>query len=250
MSELFKNWWKDNKFIVFALIIVAVLVAAVFIFNYILKKNNKSTATANNKFSTKDLTVGAVCLALSFCLSCFGYKMPQGGTITPSAILPIALYCYYFGFGKGCIVTIAYTLLQFMQNPYILTPAQVFLDYFAPYLALCATGIFSFNINKYKNAMQKDKPLSAHGGLFGGIGIYIAIRYLSHVLSGAIFFGEYAWEGWAAWPYSIVYNSYVLIDTLIVVLVAIALLSNKAFNKYMASNINTEQKTDTTAENN
>lgn len=238
MSE----WFKENLLTLISIAVVLVGVSVVFC----LAKRQKDSSKA----TTKELTFGAACIAAAFALSFFGYGLPQGGTITPASVLPIMLYCHYFGIRKGSVVCIAFTLLQFMQNPYIMTPFQVILDYFVPYLALIFTGCFTFDRKKYACLMKENKPLiGSHVGLFIGGALYAVVRYASHVLSGAIFFGEYAWAGWGKWPYSLVYNSFSLADAAIALAVGFALLSNKAFNAFMAKTFNGQQNTDRTEKN-
>lgn len=228
------------------LIVLIVLFVAVIVVNLILKSFKH-----NSIITTKDITYGSICLATAFALSFVGFKMPYGGTLTPASSLPIMIYGYYFGFRKGAIVCVAYTMLQLMQDPYILYPMQVFFDYILPYMSLIFVGIFSYSQSRYHKTILNKKPtISAHIPFFIGTGIYAIARYCSHVLSGAIFFGEYAWNGWAAWPYSIVYNLFALLDAAIAIAAGAGLLSSKAFNTLMATPRNTLQNSDTTAKDN
>lgn len=239
------EWFKENWLIVLSLVIVVAAVVAIFLVSYFQKKKYGAEKT-----TTRDLTLGAVCIASSFALSFFGYKLPQGGTITPASVLPIMLYCHYCGIGKSAIVVIAFTLLQFMQNPYIMHPFQVILDYFIPYLSLIFVAIIPFKREKYYSLMRENKStMPSHAGLFIGAAIYIVVRYISHVLSGAIFFGDYAWDGWGKWPYSLAYNSFAIVDAAIAVAVGAALFANKAFNAFMAKAFDRKKNADTRAEN-
>ncbi len=236
------SWLKENWL---PLLSVAIVIALVIVVFAIAKKQGK-----NARSSTRELTFGAVCIATAFALSFFGYGLPQGGTITPASVLPIMLYCHYFGIKKGAVICLAFTLLQFMQNPYLLTPFQVILDYFIPYLALVFVAVIPFNNEKYSALIKEDKPvIYSHIGIFAGGAIYAIVRYASHVLSGAIFFGEYAWAGWGAWPYSLVYNLFSVIDAVIAIAVGFALLSNKAFNTFMTKSFNGLQNSTRTQEN-
>ena len=234
------NWIKNNilSCISFALVIVTITIVLV-ASNYQKHKYGKQQAT------TRELTLGAISVAIAFILSFFGYTLPQGGTITPASVLPIMLYCHYFGLKKGSIVCICFTLLQFMQNPFLLTPFQVILDYFLPYFALIFTAIIPFNRDKYSMLKNENKnTMPAHLGYIIGSVFYVVVRYVSHVLSGAIFFGEYAWDGWQAWPYSIVYNSFSIVDSAIAITIGIILFANKAFDTFMAKTLYANQKTD------
>ncbi len=238
------EWFKENWLIVLSILVVVVGVIVAFVVTNALNKKS------GQKSSTRDLTFGAVCIAASFALSFFGYELPQGGTITPASVLPIMLYCHYSGFKKSLPVCLAFTLLQFMQKPYILHPFQVILDYFIPYLALIFVSVIPFNREKYSLLKAENKStMPSHAGLFIGAALYIVVRYTSHVLSGAIFFSEYAWEGWGAWGYSFVYNLFSVADVAIAVAVGAALLANKAFDTFMASSFNGKNKADGSAKN-
>ncbi len=239
------EWFKDNWMTLLALGIVIVGVAVVMIVAHVLAKKDENTRT-----STRDITFGAVCLATSFVLSLFGFELPQGGKITPASVLPVMLYCHYCGLKKSSVVVIAFTLLQFMQNPYILTPFQVILDYFVPYLALIFVAMIPFNRDKYAELAGLGKStMRSHAGFYIGAGAYIIVRYVSHVLSGAIFFAEYAWAGWGAWPYSIVYNLFSVLDMAIAVGIGAALFSYNAFNTLMVKSFNAKKNADTAAKN-
>lgn len=236
------EWFKENWLVLLSIAIVVIGVVAVFAVARAFNKNGKQ------KSATRDLTFGAVCIAASFALSFFGYELPQGGTITPASVLPIMLYCHYQGIRKSLPVCIAFTLLQFMQNPYILHPFQVILDYFIPYLALILVSVFPFRRDKYNALLSENKStMPSHVGMFIGAAMYIVVRYTSHVLSGAIFFKEYAWEGWGAWGYSFVYNLFSVADAAIAVAIGAALFANKAFDAFMAKSFHAEKRSDASA---
>lgn len=183
-------------------------------------------------FTTRDITYAAICLALSYALSFFGFKMPMGGTITPASILPVAVFCYYFGYRKGAVVSAVYMLLQLTQQPYIVNAWSMLLDYLIPYFALSLVGVFSYNPNRGRAATGSKKfAIATHWGFFVGLLIYIVIRYSSHVLSGVLYWDYSADYGMTTWAYSLAYNSFCLVDTLIAAVAGLLLLSSKAFDK-------------------
>ncbi len=232
-------WFKENWLILLSIALALIAVITICLIAASEKKKFGST-----KASTKEVTYAAICIATSFALSFFGYSLPQGGTITPASVLPVMLYCHYYGVRKGFIVCLSLTLLQFMQNPYLLTPFQVILDYFLPYLAIIFSAVIPFDRKKYSSLLHENKStMRSHLGFFIGASIYAVVRYVSHVLSGAIFFGEYAWAGWNAWPYSMVYNLFSIVDAGIAVGVGAMLFANKAFAAFMAKSFNPEKKT-------
>lgn len=214
------------KILLTVLAAVAILALIVVVYRFVSKRSIK-------RFETRDITYGAVCIAIAFALSFFGYELPQGGTITPASTVPIILYCYYFGFAKGSVVSAVYMILQLMQNPYIVTPWSAVLDYILPYLALSFTGIFSYSAKRYNSTVTAHKNvLGAHWPVYIGILIYCIVRYASHVLSGVIF-----WSEGQSNPllYSLGYNSFFLVDLAIATVVITFLLLSRSFNTFMAS---------------
>jgi thiamine transporter len=161
--------------------------------------------------TTQTLVVGALCIAMAFVLSYVRlWKMPQGGSVTLMSMLPIFLYAYLYGLGPGLLAGLVYSLLQFIQEPYFVTPLQFLLDYTIGFTALGLAGIFS----KTKMKEIVKFPL--------GCAIAGLTRTLSSFLSGVIFYGEYAAPGQPVWLYSFLYNFPSLgTDTLIAVLGAV-----------------------------
>lgn len=161
------------------------------------------------KWDSRRLSMGAMCIAIAFVLSCIRlFRMPQGGSITPAAMLPLVLFMVACGPLQGFVVGCAYGLLQLITDPYVIHPIQLLVDYPLAYGAMilgCIAAVLPLK-NQWK------LPVAV---LLAGIG-----RYVMAVLSGAIFFAEYAGEQ-NAWIYSLVYNiSYLGPDTLVCMVVA------------------------------
>ncbi|HHV18296.1 MAG TPA: energy-coupled thiamine transporter ThiT [Thermoanaerobacterales bacterium] len=156
------------------------------------------------KFNTKALVYGGLCVAIAFVLSYIRlYRWPQGGSITLASALPVFIYAYIFGPAAGIAAGTAYGLLQLVQDPYILHPFQVFLDYILAFAAWGLAGFFRKNISL--------------GIILGGFG-----QIFSSFLSGVIFFGSYAPEGMSPIIYSIAVNGTVLgTDILICLLISL-----------------------------
>ena len=99
---------------------IAIVLAVLFVF---FGRNS------SKKSETKSVTYAAVCVAMSFALSFISlFKLPQGGTITLVSLLPLMLYSQMFGIRKGIMAGLVYGLLQAIQDPWILHPAQFLLD--------------------------------------------------------------------------------------------------------------------------
>ena len=107
---------------------------------------------------------------------------------------------------------VAYGILQLLLDPYVLYPMQLVVDYILAFGALGLSGLFS----------------NAKFGLIKGYIAGVLGRYVFAVISGWIFFGSYAWEGWGALPYSLVYNAiYIFAEAAItIILLAIPAVRN------------------------
>lgn len=156
----------------------------------------------------KILTEMAVAVALATILNFLPlWKMPQGGTISLE-MLPVFIIALRWGIGPGFMSGIAYGLLQLAFGAYIVHPVQLILDYPLPYMLVGLAGLFSFKIKKLESKALYGWLLLAV--LLGGI-----TRLGAHILSGAIFFGQYAPEGQNVWLYSIIYNGSFLLPSML-----------------------------------
>ncbi len=174
-------------------------------------------------FTTRTLSVAGVCVALSFALSFIRlWKMPQGGSVTLASMLPIMIFSYRFGAKKGVLVGLIYGLLQAVQDPFIIHPAQFILDYPIAFATIGLVGL-----PKNIKFSQKLEPLKfALCATLGAI-----LRFICHVLSGVFAFGAYALDAGASniLIYSLAYNSFVFVDLVLVIVVGVMLFSSKAF---------------------
>lgn len=163
-------------------VILALLAVAAF-----LKKEK-----VNAKLSTMQIAFSGVAIALAFVTStyCKLFDMPMGGSVTLFSMLFIVLIAYWYGLKAGLMVGVAYGLLQLVIDPYIISFPQMLCDYPLAFGALGLAGIFS---NK-KYGLQ--------------IGYVIAVlgRYVFAVISGVVFFADYAKEGMSPLTYSLAYN--------------------------------------------
>lgn len=171
-------------------------------------------------FDTKSIAYAAICIAMSFALSYIRIvPMPQGGSITPASLLPLMVYSYMFGVRKGVFAGFIYGILQAVQDPWILHPAQFLLDYPVAFASIGLAGMF-----RRVKAFEKLPQISfSLGAVVAGV-----LRFVSHVFSGVFAFSEYA-GGDNPWLYSLGYNAFVFADVAIVVVVGIILFSSKAF---------------------
>ena len=177
------------------------IVAGLLAFGIVLMVAGRKT-----RWTARMLAHAAICLALSFVLSCIRlWRMPQGGSITPGSMLPLMMFAYAYGTLPGLLAGVAYGLLQILQGAEMVHPLQLLLDYVLAFgvigLAGCLRGITKLPEN-----------------LRFTLGVIIAglLRTLCSTLSGAVFFAEYTPAGQNAVIYSLVYNLTSLgIDTFI-----------------------------------
>lgn len=177
----------------------------------------------NFKFDTRCIAFAGISIALSFALSYIKlFSLPQGGSVTLASMLPIMLFSYVYGIKKGMIIGLIFGLLQAVQDPYIVHPAQFLLDYPIAFSLTSFAGIFA-NTDILKNHPQIRFAVSS---LIGAV-----LRFISHVLSGVFAFGAYAIDAGQSnlLLYSLAYNSFVFVDIAIVIVVGVILFSSHGF---------------------
>ena len=168
-----------------------------------------SLAARKTTWNSHRIAMGAMCISIAFVLGCIRlFRMPQGGSITPASMLPLVLFMVACGPLQGFVMGCAYGLLQLITDPYIIHPMQMLLDYplaFGAMILCCLATLLPIE-------KRWQLPVAV---LLAGVG-----RYIMAVLSGAIFFSEYAGEQ-NAWIYSLVYNiSYLGPDVLVCMVIA------------------------------
>lgn len=71
------------------------------------------------------------------------FHMPQGGSVTLGAMVPLLLLSYRYGPGIGALAGFLYGLVNIIQDPFIVHPVQVLFDYPLPYMAMGLAGLWS-----------------------------------------------------------------------------------------------------------
>ena len=171
----------------------------------------------------------ALAVALAVVLNFIQIRLPinfAGGSVS-LVMLPITIIALRRGVLAGAICGALFGCIDLLIEPYILVPIQVLLDYPVPYLLFgLGVGLFS---ELYRKAAARDEArvtgsfiarssiIIVIAGILGGL-----MRFISHVLSGVFFFGEYAADFFAenpgllqagpadmginVWIYSVAYN--------------------------------------------
>lgn len=196
-----------------AILLLAVIIA----FGFLFDKGKKG-------FDSKSIAYAAVCIAMSFALSYIRIvKLPQGGSITVASLLPLMIYSYMFGTKKGVFAGLIYGILQAIQDPWIIHPAQFLLDYPVAFAGIGVAGMFA-HVKSLEKAPQVQFAL---GAVVGSV-----LRFAAHLLSGVFAFSAYAIDkGMNTWLYSLAYNSFVFADIAIAIVVGVLVFSSKAFMK-------------------
>lgn len=138
---------------------------------YFAGKNSEKS-----RMSTKQLIFCAASIALAFVTSYIKiFEMPWGGSVTLCSMLFIVLAAYWYGVKTGVFVGLAYGILQFIQEPYVLSFFQVCCDYILAFAALGAAGIFA----------------KRSGGLVKGYIAAVLARGAFHALGGYLYWMDY-----------------------------------------------------------
>ena len=134
-------------------------------------------------------------------------NLPFGGGFTIASMLPIVLISYMYGLRWGFFVSATYSILQVLMDLSLGRSSSVIMalfmptsedymgafaavailviDYFIAYTVIGIGGIFR---NRIKNKTA---------ALCAGSVLALSLRYLAHIISGAIFYGA-----WAEWFFS------------------------------------------------
>ena len=199
-----------------------VIIALTLLVAFVLGRKDKSP------FNSKTIAFAGITIALSFTLSYIKlWDMPTGGSVTLVSFLPIMLFAFVYGTKKGLLVGFLYGLLQAVQDPWLIHPAQFLIDYPLAFSCICFAGVFT-DLNLFNRSEPLKFALSA---LLAG-----TFRYVCHVLSGVFAFGAYAIDAGATnlFTFSVVYNSYVFVDVALVIIAGAILLSSKAFSRELS----------------
>ena len=144
------------------------------------------------KTGTKTMVVSALLVGLSIVLTRITiYSLPQGGSVSLFGMLPIVICAYFFGTRRAVMCGMCVGMIDLIFKPYVIHPIQLLLDYPLAFGAIGFAGLIFM--------AKKDGLIPAY--LFG-----VLCRYICAVISGVVFFGAYAPEGFSALTWSLWYN--------------------------------------------
>ena len=174
----------------------------------------------NINLNTKVMARIGIALALATILHLIKIvDLPNGaGSINLGSMVPILIISFMYGPEIGMLTGFLFGIIYLIISPYILHPIQVLFDYPLPYMAVGLAGFFKNN-----------KLIGATFGMF--------IEFIFHFISGVLFFGQFAPEGWSPVLYSFIMNGSVVAGNLLVVLVILSLIPiSRLVNKNVFSN--------------
>lgn len=216
LYDVVVNDWDETTYVpttlgnvLLAVVIIALLCGAVLLARqYATKQASSDADVKKSRLTVKQLAFCAMTIALGTVLSNIKlFHFPTGGSITLFSMLVVCLAGYFFGPGAGLMTSVAYGILQLLIDPYVLYPMQLVVDYILAFGALGLSGLFT----------------NSKSGLIKGYIAGILGRYVFVVISGWIFFGAYAWEGWAPLPYSLAYNAIYIFSEAAITIIILAI---------------------------
>ncbi len=170
-------------------------------------------SSGKKKMGTKQLVFCAMAIALAFLTSYIRiFRLPWGGSVTLCSMLFIVLVANWYGVKTGMLVGLAYGILQFIQEPYVLSFFQVCCDYILAFAALGVAGFFA----------------KSKGGLIKGYVVAVLARGAFHALGGYLYWMSYMPDNFPAVlksVYPIVYNYSFLLAEGIITLIIISVPS-------------------------
>jgi thiamine transporter len=181
----------------------------------------QTTLDKKNIFSTKVLAEIIVFVAMGGALALVShlfFALPQGGTIN-IGMVPIFWLALRRGPKIGIFAGAVLGLVDLVIEPFVVNPAQFILDYPLAFACLGLAGFF--------RKLSVVGPIV--GVVVGGTG-----RFISHFVSGVVYFANYAPAGMSPIVYSLIYNGTYMIPSIIICAIVIGILQkSKTLNIYV-----------------
>ena len=162
----------------------------------------------STRFTTRTTVEIALTIALAFILDELRlFQMPQGGSIS-LGMMPLIVLALLRGPFVGVIAGGLFGVVDVItEMQFIVHPAQFILDYPLPYALVGLAGIMR---QAWTHVLAtRSTTIAVLRALVPAVVVGASLRYLSHLASGVIFFGEYAPQGQPVVLYSALYNLYV-----------------------------------------
>ncbi|WP_409968533.1 energy-coupled thiamine transporter ThiT [Bengtsoniella intestinalis] len=145
------------------------------------------------RLTAKDICVAGLIIAITIVLTLILIPLPTGASWSLCAPVPLMLMALVWDKRLAIVAGwVCGVLVIFVSAPWQPVHwAQIFVEHLICFSCLGYAGLFGYKTK---------------GRLILGLLLATVLKTVAHILSGALFFGQYAWEGWGAWGYSLVYN--------------------------------------------
>ena len=169
------------------------------------------------KLNARALCYGALADAMTMVLACIYLPLPTGASISLGSWLPLMVLsvCY------DSRLAMVSGLICGMAAPFMLPGwsivhwGQYFLEYMIIFSCMGCAGLFG----------------KTKGKIAAGVLLAVSLRFWAQVLSGVVFFGQYAWEGFGAWGYSLLFHLSGKVPEGIITMLILLNLPLKGFSK-------------------
>ena len=145
------------------------------------------------RLTAKNLCLGGIMCAATLVLRTILITLPNGSHISLMAMLPLLLLSLVYdprlAFVSGWITGVLSCFLLAGWQP--IHWAQFPMEHLICFSALGYAGLWGIDSKKK---------------VMAGSALAIGLSVLSHILAGGVFFGQFAWEGYGPWAYSIIAN--------------------------------------------
>lgn len=164
------------------------------------------------------LCEGALMVAIATVLSMIPIiGMPYGGSVTAASMLPIVIFAYRYGVGKGLTVGLVYAVIQLLlgvsnlsyATSFTAAVAIVLLDYLVAFTVLGLVGLF------------REKLGSQSAELAVSTLVVCALRYVCHVISGCTVWAGVSIPTSDGLVYSLGYNAAYMVPETVVTVAAV-----------------------------
>lgn len=182
------------------------------------------------------LTESALLVAMATLLSLVAlFRLPQGGDVTLCSTLPLVVLSYRYGVKWGLLAAFINSLIQLLLG---LSNVSYAADFGVAVIIILFDYVIAYTVYGLAGLFKKTK-LNQGTALCLGLLVCSLLRYACHAVSGYVVWSEWAEGEWLTslcatlgipaasdlyfWVYSLGYNSFVLVDMAIAMVVAVAL---------------------------
>ena len=179
-------------------------------------------------YQVRVLAESAILIALATVLNSIKiFTLPEGGTVTVGAMVPILFLALRRGAKVGMAAGAVFGIIDVYFEPFVYNPIQFLLDYPLAYGALGLAGLFSGQVRSTESKEGQSPTAWALVAVIVGI----SGRFVCHFFSGLIFFASYAPAGESPALYSAIYNASYLIPELFISVFVISILVSRGISR-------------------